>query len=440
MPLDLALKILSDDANGMRIGGYAIAFGGQDLVGDRFTPQTRLSLTGTLGPIPILWGHGQDETMKTTLLGHTVSAKADDLGLWVEGVITAGKEYAEALRKILGRSKLGFSSGSVPHLVRRKSAPGGVKEITEWPIVELSCVPNPCEPRLLNVQELKSMAADEPSLLVYALEVEIAELKAELTTDARNNLSSGQFAYTDSDGTGHLPANDAGHVRAALSRFNQTHFESPAKRKAAAGKILARARAFGIDVSSDSAVAMAAKDGGKSLELDDSAYAFVEDGGTISEAKTYPLEKRHYPHHDDSGAVDADALTLALGDASKAVDPRGYAHLLRHKRAIDTGLPDDAHEAKWARGATATLLVAHTKGLALVEEVAADLDSMKRSGLDTHDDQRLYAHRAAELKTNHSSIGQPLEWAENIDRGDDGKARVDMFRHRLALLELEEVH
>lgn len=439
MPLDLALKILSDDANGMRIGGYAIAFGGQDLVGDRFTPQTRLSLTGTLGPIPILWGHGQDETMKTTLLGHTVSAKADDLGLWVEGVITAGKEYAEALRKILGRSKLGFSSGSVPHLVRRKSAPGGVKEITEWPIVELSCVPNPCEPRLLNVQELKSMAADEPSLLMYALEVEIAELKAELTTDARNNLSSGQFAYTDSDGTGHLPVNDAGHVRAALSRFNQTHFESPAKRKAAAGKILARARAFGIDVSSDSAVAMAAKDGGKSLELDDSAYAFVEDGGTLIEAKTHPLEKRHYQHHDDSGAVDADLIKVGIEEADKAIDPAGLAHLLRHQHALISGEPDDAHAKQWSEGAAPGLLVDAFKRGRLANEVARDRIAMELLSLDTKSGNRLNGARLAELKSLNSASSQRAEHAESIERGEDGRLRVDMLRHRLALLELEEV-
>lgn len=531
MLADYALKVISDTGDSMRVAGYGIVFGGQDLAAERFTAQTALWLgDGLSATPPVLFGHGQDETFGATILGHVVKTRVDEAGVWIEAQLEASKRYLELIRQLIAKGiPLGWSSGSISHLVqRKKSSTPGVKEISVWPVAEWSLVTQPCEPRTLGIRELKALATTDkrlravikeaggtslqeasyedlqgdlrdaaaaalgvqfgvcvcatyPDHVIVSVESDMdmpgqpddeedsaywdfpytigsdgepvlgtpkpvqqafvaGAAKATLTSNARNNLSAGQFAYTDSSGTGHLPVNDAAHVRAALSRFNQTSFESPAKKKAAARKILARARAFGIEVSSDSAVAMAAKDGGKSMDLDDSAYAFVEDGGTLIEGKSFPLEKRHYQHHDASGTVDPTTLAEALSVAAKVADPRGYAHLLRHKRAIDTGLPDDAHEAKWQRGNVATLLVAYTKGLALVEEVAADLDSMKRSGLDTHDDQRLYAHRAAELKTNHSSIGQPLEWAENIDRGDDGKARVDMFRHRLALLELEEVH
>lgn len=72
---------------------------------------------------------------------------------------------------------------------------------------------------------------------------------ATLTTKKRNALSDSDFAYIDSDGGRHLPIHDEGHVRAAMSRFNQTEFESDAKKAAARKKILAAAKTFGIDVT-----------------------------------------------------------------------------------------------------------------------------------------------------------------------------------------------
>jgi HK97 family phage prohead protease len=71
-------------------------------------------------------------------------------------------------------------------------------------------------------------------------------------------LPDSAFAYIDSKGGRHLPVNDAAHVRAAISRFNQTDFESSTARKNAALKILQAAKKFGIAVDVKSAVAVAA--------------------------------------------------------------------------------------------------------------------------------------------------------------------------------------
>ena len=56
---------------------------------------------------------------------------------------------------------------------------------------------------------------------------------AELDTADRDKLRSTQFAYVDRDGGEHLPINDASHVRNAISRFNQTEFESVAAKERA---------------------------------------------------------------------------------------------------------------------------------------------------------------------------------------------------------------
>ena len=77
---------------------------------------------------------------------------------------------------------------------------------------------------------------------------------AELDTQARDKLRSNQFAYVDRDGGEHLPINDASHVRNAISRFNQTEFESVAAKERARKKILAAAGRYDIEVEDDSGI------------------------------------------------------------------------------------------------------------------------------------------------------------------------------------------
>ena len=57
---------------------------------------------------------------------------------------------------------------------------------------------------------------------------------AELTTEARDRLRDSSFAYIDREGERHLPINDADHVRNAISRFNQTDFQSKTAKHSAA--------------------------------------------------------------------------------------------------------------------------------------------------------------------------------------------------------------
>ena len=77
---------------------------------------------------------------------------------------------------------------------------------------------------------------------------------AELTTKSRDRLSDSSFAYIDREGERHLPINDADHVRNAISRFNQTDFESKAAKERARKKILAAAERHDIEVDEDSNV------------------------------------------------------------------------------------------------------------------------------------------------------------------------------------------
>ena len=81
----------------------------------------------------------------------------------------------------------------------------------------------------------------------------------ELDATHRNRLHDDSFAWIDRQGERHLPINDAEHVRNAIARFNQTDFDEPDAKGAAARKILRAAKEHGIDVDESDDVAKAAK-------------------------------------------------------------------------------------------------------------------------------------------------------------------------------------
>jgi len=209
----------------------------------------------------------------------------------------------------------------------------------------------------------------------------------------------------------------------------------PADAKARAAK---EARPMTIDTRS------VAWDAAFVSALPDSAFAHIEGGGSQAKDdsdRTVPRSLRHYPHHNQDGSVDQahleHAIEHASGDIAGDIGSKALAHLAAHGFAAAHGA--DAHAADWADGAASTLLVINLKLGQVIADVAEDRRSMERLGIDTKKGARLNSTMRNRLKDLHSSLGQILDWAEQIDKGDDGKARVDMFRHRLAMLTAEEV-
>jgi len=82
---------------------------------------------------------------------------------------------------------------------------------------------------------------------------------AELSTKERNRLKDDEFAYVDKDGERHLPIHDEEHVRNAIARFGQTHFESRAAKERAAKAILKAAKKHDVEVSEDDDVERTAR-------------------------------------------------------------------------------------------------------------------------------------------------------------------------------------
>ncbi len=147
-----ALKLL--DGEGGRVGGYLVAWGDpqqKDLHGDYFTRETELGLDWY--PVrPLLYQHGLDESIKAAVIGTIDRLQADEIGVWAEAQLDKRHRYAAAVQRLIEAGALGWSSGSLPHLVKRE-ADG---RITRWIIVEGSLTPTPAEPRLTDAQRIKS--------------------------------------------------------------------------------------------------------------------------------------------------------------------------------------------------------------------------------------------------------------------------------------------
>jgi HK97 family phage major capsid protein len=147
------VKAVTDDA--ATVAGYGVIFGGADLEGESFTPDTDYMLD--LAPTKLVF---YDHTLGDVkhVIGKTLSMEADENGLWVEAELNRHAAYVDYVLQLVEKGALGWSSGSVGHLTRRDG-----KTIKTWPIVEMSLTPTPAEPRTLGVELIKSLSATDPA-------------------------------------------------------------------------------------------------------------------------------------------------------------------------------------------------------------------------------------------------------------------------------------
>lgn len=192
LPASTAVKIISEDAASFTVGGYGVVFGGVDLVGDSFSKETDFWFDRITETPMILFHHGKDDTLKRLVVGHVTKKKLDDIGLWIEAQIDNAKQYAAAIRELVGKDFIGWSSGAVPHLVERTTD----KKILSWPIAEFSLTPTPAEPRTLGVRELKALSDYEPALKLLAALAEKATPPAD-TPPAPTPTETKALSYED---------------------------------------------------------------------------------------------------------------------------------------------------------------------------------------------------------------------------------------------------
>jgi len=150
-PARTAVKML--DRRG-RVGGYLIVWGDEaqrDLQGEFFTPETDLGLDW-YPRRPVLYHHGLDGELGPVMIGQIEVMTPDDVGVWVEAQLDMRNRWAQAVLALIERDALGWSSGSLPHLVAIEAN----GHIRRWPIVEGSLTPTPAEPRYTDAVTVKA--------------------------------------------------------------------------------------------------------------------------------------------------------------------------------------------------------------------------------------------------------------------------------------------
>mgnify|MGYP001611060687 CR=1 FL=1 len=252
--LPSAVKFIdgSDDI----IEGLAMPFGGpadgRDLDGEFFDARTDFMLDFFKGRRPGLYAHGQDLSVRGAKVAEVTDFWLTEAGMWAQTQLDMRTQYAEAIRELVRRGALSFSSGAYPPLAR--IAKSGHIDI--WPWIELSYTPMPANP--LAAIATKAIKADGASRYVYLAEADAADTAPDpprprlLTAKA---VWSGQyvaalpdsaFACIDSAGR-HYPhhaaqgALDLPHLRAALSRIGD-----PSNTQCGKSHLLRHARAEGI--------------------------------------------------------------------------------------------------------------------------------------------------------------------------------------------------
>lgn len=161
------IKTLEKDGDLVTVGDYGILWGDatrKDLAGDWFTKDTFLGARKGVG-VDTMLHHGVPlsnnlKAIADMLLPPTVKAEPDDDGLLVATILDLKDKYQKKIYEAVEKGALAWSSGANPRGVRRKD---GAKfgEILQWPIMEFSFTPTPCEFRLSGIHTLKAMLGFE---------------------------------------------------------------------------------------------------------------------------------------------------------------------------------------------------------------------------------------------------------------------------------------
>lgn len=154
------LKAISSTDTELRVGNYIVLFGGNDLVGERFSAKTLFDSAYTKSSVlHVDFEHGLDPDNtgmdKNEILGFVdwKTMKVDDRGVFVERVLNRRAKYMEFIEPLIEAGLVGNSSEAVAG--KTKVLDNG--DITEWPLMRDTLTVNPCEPRMLDQNSISAM-------------------------------------------------------------------------------------------------------------------------------------------------------------------------------------------------------------------------------------------------------------------------------------------
>jgi hypothetical protein len=187
-----AVKALGDG----KLGGYLVEFadpktlkGSPDLEREFFAADTDYDLEEGKSAT-VYYDHGRDPVLKRRKLSRG-KMRTDDVGVWIETQLLLRDDYEKAVYRLAELGKLGWSSGSAPHLVEKKSV-GGFTKIVSWPLgddASLTVQPANHRSQVLALKSIKS-----PTLENLIEELNKSELPPFSTKALEEALSA---AYDD---------------------------------------------------------------------------------------------------------------------------------------------------------------------------------------------------------------------------------------------------
>ncbi|MEP7289636.1 MAG: HK97 family phage prohead protease [Chloroflexota bacterium] len=127
------------------VAGYLVRFGSpsdRDFHDDYFTKRTEMQYGVKPGdPIPVLYLHGKSAEIGETPLGYITHIAVDEIGVWAQAQLDLSNQYIKAVKGLIAKGALAWSSGSLPDYVTKSAD----REILRWIIVEGSLTPTPAE-------------------------------------------------------------------------------------------------------------------------------------------------------------------------------------------------------------------------------------------------------------------------------------------------------
>ena len=154
------LKALDDKG---RVGGYAVRFTDsdhRDAYGDYFTKDTYLGAHEGDG-VDVLFHHGLPlytsrrmteeqkkafEAFRNHIFSSPTKAKKDEIGLFIEVVLDMADDFEKAAFGLVKAGKLGWSSGSTYHMVKRTDDGEITRSVEEAAAAAATSAPAPAEP------------------------------------------------------------------------------------------------------------------------------------------------------------------------------------------------------------------------------------------------------------------------------------------------------
>jgi phage head maturation protease len=170
-------------------------------------------------------------------------------------------------------------------------------------------------------------------------------------------------------------------------------------------------------------------------DLPDSAFLHVEAGGVLDdEGKTVPRANRHFRFRDAAGALDAEALAAAMTRIPEAktigLDRTDAVRMATRVRILlETG-------QDWKTGSPLDIRSFGYRLLDLSDQLANEHKAMTLLGESTKDGLRIRAGMRQKIAAVAADITTALTWAETIDKGEDGVARLALLARELELLEV----